>query len=232
VPVCCLRATVWVAVVLALGCASAPRQPPGQPPTPESITREEPGGDAHDPQQAALIRQLTLRWGGRRDKDNQLVVPLVDPGHFKRVRYWIFDHFVGFRYGREFYLANAVFIQDIPEGERADSAACMRRAEKWVRPQLKAFQVKLGRTEATEKSWRDHPIQVKRVDGYVDFGLKRRRFSAAYAAYPAYPDACLVFGVAVPWGEHADLARKVRDRWVEEAVHRIRPLTPTRPHRK
>ena len=83
-----------------------------------------------------------------------------------------------------------------------------------------------------KSAWQGKSILVESVDGYVDFGLERRKFSAAYAAYPAYPDACLIFGMAVPWREHEDLARQVRDRWVKEGVPQIRTMTPTRPVRQ
>jgi hypothetical protein len=214
------------------GCATTPRQPPGKPPSPASITEDEPGGDAHDPEAAALQRQLDIPWGWRTDKDNQLRVPLVDYQHFKRVRYLVFDHFVGFRYGKDYLVMNAAFVHDVPDGEKNDTTSCMRRAEKWAWPQLKSFQVQLERPSTVEQAWHGESVLVKTVEGYVDFGLKRRRFSGAYAAYPAYPKACLVFGVAVPWGDHGDLARKVRDRWVAEAVPKLQPLTKTRPYRK
>ena len=216
-----------------LGCASAaPRLPPGEPPTPGSVSREEPGGDAADPHEAALLRQLQEPWGGRRDKDNQLVVPVPDRRIDQRVRFWALDHFVGFRYGADYHVVNVVFIHDLPEGTRNDSLTCLRKIEKWGRPQLKAFEVKLGEFQTVEQEWRDHEILVKTVDGHVDFGFKRRHFSAAYAAYPAYPNACIVFGMAVPWDDHEQLAKKVRDRWVAEAVPLLRPLTETRPYRK
>jgi hypothetical protein len=160
-----------------------------------------------------------------------VVVPLVDPEHYKRVRYWIFDHFVGFRYGEDFYVVNSMFIMDVPDGEPHDARACMQRAEKWGRPQLKSFQVKVGAFTEEEQEWRGQAVLVRSVDGHVDFGLKRREFSGAYAVYPAYPRACLLFGMAVPWGEHGVLASKVRDRWVREGVRRVRPRTETRPYR-
>lgn len=220
------------ALLVNAACSIAPRQPPGAPPTPSSITRATPGGDADDPEQAALLRQLERPWGSRRDKDNQLVVPLPDHKNYKRVRYWAIDHFVGFKYGDDHYVLNVVLIQDVPEGTHIDSRTCLRRAEKWAQPQMKAFEVKLGPRQTIEKSWHDQPIVVRTVDGYLDFGLKRRQFSAAYTAYAAYPNACMVFGMAVPWGKHRELAVRVRDRWVEEGVARIRPLTETRPYRK
>jgi hypothetical protein len=230
-----VRRALWSGFLLAVaagGCASTPRQPPGEPPSPASVTRESPGGDAHDPELVALERQLSQPWGARKDKDNQLVVPMPDQRNYKRVRFWAVDHFVGFRYGEDYYVVNDVFVQDVPEGERVNSRTCMRRIEKWGRPQLKSFEVKLTPARVGERTWRGQDILVTVVDGHVDFGLKRRQFSAAYAAYAVYPHACLVFGMAVPWGEHADLARRVRDRWVEEGVSRLEPLTETRPYRK
>jgi hypothetical protein len=228
-----------VAPVLALGaavglvgCSVAPRKPPGVPPTPATVTPAHPGGDAADPDEAALQRQLHEGWGWAEDKDGQLRVPLVDWKNYERVRYWAVDHFVGFKYGSDYNVLNVVFIQDAPEGEPMDSRRCLKRAEKWGHPQLKSFEVKLGEQRTTENQWRGKPVFVKSVDGYVDFGLERRRFSAAYAAYAAYPDACLIFGLAVPWREHPELAQQVRDRWVNEGVSRMLPMTTTRPSRK
>lgn len=218
--------------LLALsGCASAQTQPAGAPPSPTSVTLEEPGGDAADPQEAALRRQLDMTWGWATDKDDQLRVPLVDAENMKRVRYWVLDHFTGFRYGSDFYVMNVVLIQDFPRDEPMDSRACLQRAEKWGHPQLASFEVKFTDLQSTTAHWRNKPIVVKSVDGYVDVGFQRRKFSAAYAAYPAYPDACLIFAMGVPWDKHGDLAKAVRDRWVKEAVPQIVPLTPTKPFR-
>jgi hypothetical protein len=226
------RTSFWIPAAFVIGCSIAPRQPPGAPPSLSSISRDTPGGDAYDPERAALLRQLEMPWGERRDRDNQLAVPLPDHRNYKRVRYWAIDHFVGFNYGEDHHVLNVVLVQDVAEGVELDSQNCLRRAEKWAQPQLKSFEVKMGLRQTVRSQWQEHAIWVRTVDGYVDFGLKRRRFSAAYTAYPAYPDACLVFGMAVPWGEHPDLAKQVRDRWVAEAVGRIRPLTETRPYRK
>jgi hypothetical protein len=193
---------------------------------------DNPGGDAADPQEVALERQLKGRWGYGPDKDNQLLVPMVDAGNYERVRYWVVDHFVGFRYGTDYHALNAVFVLDVPEGEPTDSRSCLSRVEKWGRPQLKNFEVRLGMPETSEATWRDQTVYVRTVDGHVDFGFERLNFSTGYAAYPAYPNACMVFAFVVPWRKHPDLAREVLDRWVREGVPRLRPLTATRPYRK
>ncbi|HVU04834.1 MAG TPA: hypothetical protein VHE30_23950 [Polyangiaceae bacterium] len=218
--------------VTVTACGSTPQHvAPGAPPTPASITMEHPGGDAADPDEAALLRQVHERWGFQEDKDAQLRIPLVDWQNYERVRYWAIDHFVGFKYGSDFNALNSVFILDVKDGP-IDSDSCFVRAEKWAHPQIKSFDIKLGEQRMSEARWRGTTVRVMSVDGYLDWGLERRKFSAAYAVYPAYEDACLVFGFAVPWGEHEDLAKQVRDRWAKEGVPRLVPLTKTRPYRK
>jgi hypothetical protein len=220
-------------VPLLTACGySVQRQPAGAPPTPASITKAHPGGDAEDEHEAALKRQLTEPWRFGEDKDHQLRIPLVDAPNYKRVRYSLVDHFVGFKYGQDFHTANVVFMMDVPKGEPIDAKACLLRAENWGFPLLKSFAVTMGEMHVKEGTWHDKNIYVKTVDGYFDMGLQRRKFSAAYAAYPAYPDACMVFGFAVPWRDHDQLAKQVRDRWVAEGVSQIEPLTETRPYRK
>jgi len=67
----------------------------------------------------------------------------------------------------------------------------------------------------------------------VDYGFGPRYFAVAWAAYPAYTDGCLVFGLAIPWVEgERELAEQVRERWVTEGLRRIKPRTKTLPVRK
>jgi hypothetical protein len=226
--------TSALVVLACTACASSVTQStePARPPTPASITVAHPGGDSPDEEEAALTRQLTEPWTFAQDKDHQLKIPMPDARHYKRVRYWMVDHFVGFKYGEDFHTANIVFMLDVPKGTEMTAKSCMQRAENWGYPQLKSFQVMLTDPHVKEAKWREKNVYVKTIDGYLDMGLKRRNFSAAYVAYPAYPDACMVFGFAVPWGEHEALAKQVRDRWVAEGVPLIEPLTDVRPYRK
>jgi hypothetical protein len=222
--------------VVLLGTAacgsSAVTQPPGKPPSPTSVTVADPGGDAHDPHAAALQRQLDSPWGARNDKDDQLHAPTPDWEKWKRVRYWGVEHFTGFRYGDDHHVIAIAFVQDVKPGEDNDSRSCLRRFEAWVRPQIKSFEVNLGPVGVRETGWRDQKVLVQFVDGWVATGFSKKEFSAAWAAYPAYPDACLIYAMAVPWREQPELAKKVRDRWVAEGFQRMNPLTPARPVRK
>jgi hypothetical protein len=204
---------------------AAPARP--KPPSPESVTVKEPGGDAKDAQQAALLRQLDEAWGRRTDKDEQLLMPLPDAEHWKRVRYWGVEHFVGFRYGDEHHELAIGFVQEVPAGTPVTTDSCMQRFEAWGRPQTKPFDVKFGPFAVHHQRWRDQRLEVHAVDGEVSVGFTTTAFSAAWAAYPAYSDGCLIYAVAVPWREHPELARQVRDRWVNEAFPQIDAKTPT-----
>ncbi|HMJ12398.1 MAG TPA: hypothetical protein VK524_13330 [Polyangiaceae bacterium] len=224
-------AAVAVGGLLLGGCGSSPvRQPAGAPPTPASISVAEPGGDASDTHEAALLRQLMEPWGARNDKDDQVHVPTPDWENWKRVRFWGIEHFAGFRYGAEHHVVSILLVQDAEPGD--DSRDCLRRFELDARKRLSAYDVKLGRASERETLWRNIPISVRSVDGSLALGFSRREFSAAWAAYPAYPNACLVYAMAVPWDTRAELARRVRDRWAAEGFQRLHTLTSTRPYRR
>lgn len=218
--------------LVGCGSSSTHTQPPGTPPRPTTVTVAEPGGDAHDPHWAALQRQLSEAWGERNDKDNQLLVPLPDIEKWKRVRYWGVDHFLGFRYGDDHHVLAIAFVQEVEPGVAVESRTCIRRFELWARQKSKSFEPKLDAIGERVSKWRDKPLLIHFVDGYADVGFSRREFSAAWAAYPAYPDACLIYAVAVPWRDHPAEARKVRDRFLTEAFERVNPITPTRAVRK
>lgn len=223
-----------IAPLLLLGCASRTPAAPavGVGPNPASITKDTPGGDAPDPHWAALTRQLDQPWGSRPDKDRQLLVPLVDSGNWKRVRYWALDHFVGFRYGEDYHAVNVVFVHDVADPAAITAEGCMRRAEQWAEPQLRAFQVELSPVTERIATWRETDVLVHSADAKVAFGFGTEQYSVAWVAYPAYSDACLVFALAVAWDGHQTLARAVLDRWIDQGVARLKPRTRTRPYRK
>ncbi len=219
----------WISIALATGalaCGSVPpRQPAGAPPDPGTITQEEPGGNAHDPHHAALERALVGAWGYRLDRDEQVQTPLPDFAHWKRVRYFGVQHFVGFRYGDAHHVMAIAFVQDVPTGERHDSLHCIRRFEVWARGEARAYEVELDSIGTRHATWRNEPLVIRTVDGSAAHLLSRRSFSAAWAGYPAYPDACLIYGIAAQWHAAPQLAQRVRDRFVEQGFATLHTLT-------
>jgi len=88
--------------------------------------------------------------------------------------------------------------------------------ETWGLPQTRAFDVQFGEFVPKLSKWHGETLEIRSVDGHVNFGFTSADFSAAWAAYPAYPNACLIYAIAVPWRDSGDLAKKLRDRWVNE----------------
>jgi hypothetical protein len=220
--------------LFAAACASTPstpRQPPGQPPTPASVTKNEPGGDADDPHRAALERMLAEPWGSRNDRDDQVVAPLPDAPKWRRIRYYGFDHLAGFRYGKTYHAVGAVAVQNVPPGTPVRSETCLAEFEAWARPQLKGLDVRFEPFRTKLARWRDQPLVIQSMDGFVSWGISSTEFSAAWAAYPAYKDACLIYAVAFAWRDSKDLARRVRDRYVEEGFTNLQVLTEEKAYR-
>lgn len=210
------------------GAKASTVKPRPKPPTPSSVTVKEPGGDAADPGEAALLRQLEGAWGKRHDKDDQVLLPMPDSAHWKRVRYWGVEHFVGFRYGNDHHVLAIGFVQEVPAGTPVTTDTCMRRFEQWGRPQTKPFNVKFGPFAVHHQRWRNQRLEVHAVDGEFSAAFSTTSFSAAWAAFPAYTDGCLIYAVAVPWRDHPELAKRVRDRWVTEGFVQIDARTTER----
>lgn len=229
------NAVAGIVFLAMLGCGTGstpPANPPTkvEPPSPESVTRDHPGGDSVEPHVAALTRLLESPWGHRVDKDDQLLVPLPDAEHWKRVRFFGVDHFVGFRYGKDHHAMVAVFVQKVEPADLS-SEKCLRRFEQWGRPLIQPFDVDFSPFTVRHGRFRKKPVITLAVDGSLTFGFSRPEFSAAWTAYPIYPDACLVAAVGIPWRKHPELARAVRNRFVEEGFGLLNPLTEEAPYR-
>ena len=226
-------------LLLALACgggAQTSKQlsspPPTTAPTPASVTVKEPGGDAPDPHSAALDRLTAAPWGNRTDKDDQVFVPLPDSENWKRVRYFGVEHYVGFRYGDDHHAMVIAFTQALPAGTPMKSDTCMRQFEAWGLPQTHPFDVKFSPFDTHLGKWQGQILESRSVDGRVNLGFTASEFSGAWAAYPAYPDGCLVMAVAVPWRDHKELAQKLRDRFVGEGFALMAVASKVRPERK
>ncbi|HET9954195.1 MAG TPA: hypothetical protein VFQ61_06815 [Polyangiaceae bacterium] len=200
-------------------------------PSPESVTMQQPGGDAPDRHAAALQRLLNEQWEPRSDRDEQLRIALPDAGNWKRVRYFGVEHFVGFRYGQDYHAMAVVFVLDVEE-ERPSSEDCLRHFDAWGRPQTQPFDVDFEPFKPHHSKFQGRSLITLAVDGQLSLGFSRPKFAAAWAAYPAYAKACLISAVAVPERDAPELAKQVRDRFVAEGFAKLEPLTETRPYRK
>ncbi|MEJ7729318.1 MAG: hypothetical protein WKG00_08885 [Polyangiaceae bacterium] len=218
------RWTAFVALLLA-GCASSgpPPKPPGLPPTPKTVTLKNPGGDAADPEQAALKRLLEEPWGFKRDRWKTMRVPLADWKHWRRVRLWGHPMRASYRYGDEAYAVETVWYQ--PAEGPDDPDACMARFLAYARPITESFDVRLGPATPSRTTQQvggeSRPMLVHTFDGSIESLLGGDEYVAALAAYQSWPGTCLVYAFAVRADNHRDLAVQVRDRWVSDGAKRL-----------
>lgn len=180
----------------------------------------------------ALERQLEGTWEKKKDKDRLAWFPHVDAPHWKRVRFRGLEHFTGFQYGEDKHLVTGAFVVKTRPGEAVSSQLCMERFEEVALRKFQKHQGKQGQVVETRQTWRRKPLLVHQTDGRLTVFFSRYEFSAAWAAYPAYEDGCLVYAVVSFWNGEEELARTVRDRWVEEGFSRFKPLTREVPERR
>ena len=221
------------ALALALtGCAIS--KPPEGPvvPTPQSVTRDNPGGDARDPQYAALLRLRDGRWGRKTDRNRTLDVPLLDAGRWLRVRFWGYPTRAGFRYGKDHWAVAVVSYTDAPEG-KDDASSCLEAFLDKALRVAKGFDIVVGELQRTTLQragtrarkgqallpvYGPSPIPVVSTEGHFATFTNDESYYAAVSAHPSWPGTCLVQGFAVERGEHDELARQVAERWVREGL--------------
>jgi hypothetical protein len=190
------------------------------PPTPATVTVENPGGDASDPEWAALDRLAHEPWGIRRDRKSSLIVPLADARHWQRVRLWGYPTRAAFRFGDEHYGVVALWYH--PAAANSDPETCLARFIADARAAAEGYGVRVvgshvmhATQETGQASW---PMVVQVLDADVDGLFSTRQYAGALASYTSWPGTCLIQGFVVVAGKHKALADLVRNRWVTEAA--------------
>ncbi len=226
-----LRSALLTVATLVFGCSSnnlpadAPQNAlPDKPPTPASVTQKNPGGDAADPVKAALTRLLQEPIETkRRDRWNTLRVPLADWKNWRRIRIWGHPTRATFQYGED-HLAMAVVRYSTIEGPN-DPETCLADFMKYAGPIAQNNGVRLGESKLLNTTQvlrgKENPILVRLQEGGVDSIVASDDYVGFLAAYQSWPGTCLVQGFAVVATDHPELATKVRDRWVREAVSKL-----------
>ncbi|GAC1573196.1 MAG: hypothetical protein NVS3B20_04970 [Polyangiales bacterium] len=160
-------------------------------------------------------------------------LPLPDAVAWTHVKFWGIETLAGYRYGDTHHAVAAAFTFPMgstrptgptEQGANRDAALdhCLDRFTAWGKKQAKAFDILIGEPRVDTVAWHaggatvTAKILVLDVDRRGIFGNKRYR--AAYAVYPAWSDACLVVGFAVPELESPELAGALRDRMVRDAL--------------
>jgi hypothetical protein len=210
-------------------CAAAPPRPePARAAAvgaPSSAVAAPVGGPSSD-HPSAVARLASAPWGPRLDKRTLVVVPLADAAAWTHVSFWGVTTLAGWRYGDEHHAVAAAFTF-APPAVPATLDGCAERFTTWGRSKARRFDLIMGEPRVEEPAWNGgfagsgaHArVYVVDADRRSVFGAKR--YFAAYAVMPAWRDACLVVGFAVPGSGAMDDARAVRDRWARDGVAAI-----------
>ncbi len=162
---------VVLVAAFAMGCATAaPSLPQARRPTPKTVTRDNPAGDAEAPEDAALTRLLEAPVGKKIDKFRTLLVRLPDASKWRRVRLWGQPTRATFRYGNDHY---AIAVLDYRDAEGDDAPTrCLERFVKQGRRKAEAFDIELG---AFDRSVGRHWRGVEAVDWKAHEAKRKRR---------------------------------------------------------
>jgi hypothetical protein len=184
---------------------------------------ENPGGDAADPELAALQTLDRALFGPRRDRFNTLAVPLPEAKLWRRVRLWGYPTRVAFRFGDEHYGVVAVWYERAQGAD--DPASCLARFIAAGRVAADAFGVRTEELRMVrtlqQGATSSKPMVVDVIDASVQGLGGGKEYAAALASYSSWPGTCLVQGFVVAAGKHRALAQRIRDRWVAEGAPKL-----------
>ena len=189
-------------------------------PSPGSRTKEEPGGDAADPELAALTRlaegDVTRRW----DKPEVLAVHLVDSKLWRRVKASSLPARVMFRYGDDTHALAVVMYQ--PSDGPDDPASCLKKFMSFADDAASTYDISYDASPVypREQSLEGvkKPMVIQLAEGRVNAPFFQDDYVGGIAAYQSFPGTCLVEAIAFIATKHPAAARRARDRWVNDAA--------------
>lgn len=208
-------------VVLAAGCSG---RPPAPVRTVATTAPTRPGLDTRGPSSShvdAVSHLLEAPWAARVDRRRTVSLPLPDGAAWTHVKYYGITTLAGYRYGDEHHVALAIFSFAPPKGQGATVDGCAKRLWDWGDERAKLYDVDISEPRIEVVTWpADSKTKAKIfvVDARRRSILGTKKYAAAYAIYPAWQEACLAVGFAVPEGSATEQARALRDRLVRDAL--------------
>jgi len=244
----CLRSRVSsrsrsLSLLLLLACAAcstakaAPREVAAAPP-PKDDGKPAEGGQGGAEHSAALEQLRTAALVFRDDKQQSMRWKLPDGDNWTRVRFWGVPSLVGFRYGKDHHGIAGAFITHVPDN--TVDGACGKSFEQWAVPWINLFEVELTHDAPVAFSWRNTqtpkaPPFILSADALLAKTATlaaRDSYAAAWAAYPAWKNACLIVGVAIPSREDEGRAKIVRDRFAKDVFQTVEILSVEEPRER
>ncbi len=182
------------------------------------------GGLSH----SAALEQLKIGHPGFvMDRQGSIRFPLPDARHWTRVKFWGIESLAGFRYGKEHHAVVGATVTHVPAD--APQGACTKSFEEWAAPWVQAFEVEIEREPPRAIPWNAKIVDIDVLYARAATLAAREGYAVAYAAYPAWPGACLILGIAVPAREDEERAKEVRDRFAQEVLPHVQVIAQEEP---
>lgn len=189
-------------------------------PSPGSITKAEPGGDAADPELAALTTLAEGKVSRRWDKPELLAVHLVDSKLWRRVKASSLPSRVMFRYGDETHALAVVMYQ--PADGPDDPRSCLAKFGRFADDAASTYDITYDVSPVYDREQSidgaKRPMVIQLVEGRVNAPFFQDDYVGGIAAYQSFPGTCLIQAIAFIATNHRDVARRARDRWVNDAA--------------
>lgn len=199
-------------------CTSAPKPianaAPASPPKDDGKASK--GGDGGKEHAEALEQLKTAVIGFGNDKQRSFKMPLADASHWTSVKFWGVPSLAGFRYGKAHHAIAGAFVTHVADNR--EPGACSRSFEEWAKTYIDAFDVRLVHQPPQAVVWKGHIVEIASIDAKSAMLADQDDYRATYAAFPAWNNACIVAGMAVPGRGEVDRATDVRDRFAKEIL--------------
>jgi hypothetical protein len=211
--------------------SSAPPPPPLPPVTAAAPPRDDgspaKGGHGGIEHAAALEELRTAHLDWRDDRLSSLRVLLPDARDWLRVKFWGVQSLVGFRYGKDHHAIVGGFVIHVPD--ETVQGACSKAFEAWAQPYVDAFEVEITHDAPQAFPWSGKIVDVDSLVATTATLGDHDQYASVYATYPAWPGACLIFGITVPARDELDRAKAVRDRFAAEVLPKLQVTSKTEP---
>ena len=227
----------WFLAAMAtasLGCQHAPpvvaataHVDAKAPPDDGGSSRGSAGGMQHA-QALEALRNLPAQTV--QSADGLVRMGLPAGANWRRVTFWGFDAYTGFRFGQDHHAIVGVTLFEPLRGE--GDRGCLAAFDEWAKPYVEAFSLKLTGPEAALASISGHSSFVRRVYATGESPLGMVDYYAAYAIIPSTTDVCVVVGLAVPVREAGERGKWALDHLADEAFRTVRvdpKLAPRKP---
>ncbi|MFO0611476.1 MAG: hypothetical protein U0414_02725 [Polyangiaceae bacterium] len=189
-------------------------------PTPESISKAEPGGDAEDPELAALTRLAEEEDSFILDKPKVLAVHLIDAMYWRRVKASALPSRAMFRYGDETHALAVVMYQ--PSDGPDDPRSCLKKFMAFADDAATSYDISYEVSPVYEREQTvdgaKKPMLIQLAEGRVHAPFFQDDYVGGIAAYQSFPGTCLVQAIAIISTHHPVAARRARDRWVNDSA--------------